>query len=276
LGRGEEEVPCEKQDDGRYFIRRQEDPFGHNLEHRRIGNILYVNLTTFGVEPGAFLAQFDKILDSAALSATAGIILDLRDNGGGNDEASFGVARRFLRTAAAGAKSKVRKYVGAWQAWGKPQEWEILESGSVPPASSPMPRYDGPLVILTGPETGSSAEDMAMVLQGAHRARLVGARTAGDTGQIISFGLPGGGLLWICTKWDFQPDGGDLIGVGLAPDVEVEAAMKDILDGRDPVLDAAIQAFKKPLSSTANPNNFGPLPQTPDVPLALRAPSSAR
>lgn len=233
-----------KQDDGRYFIRRQEDPIGHNLEHRRIGNILYVNLTTFGVEPDAFLPQFDKILDQAGLSATAGVILDLRDNGGGNDEAAFGVARRFLRTTAPGAKSKLRKYVGARQAWGKPEEWETIESGSIPPASGSMPRYDGPLVLLTGPETASAAEDMVMVLQSAHRASLVGARTAGDTGQIISFELPGGGFLWVCTKWDFRPDGGDLIGVGLTPDADVEPTLKDILEGRDPVLDEAIRIIR--------------------------------
>jgi carboxyl-terminal processing protease len=68
----------------------------------------------------------------------------------------------------------------------------------------------------------------------AGRAVLVGKRTAGDTGQIITFSLPGGGLLWVCTKWDFQPDGQDLIGIGLRPEHEVPQVLDDLLGGDGP------------------------------------------
>ncbi len=234
-----------KQDDGEYFIRLQEDPFRHNLETRRFSDILYINLTTFAVESASFLPQFDQILRQNDAGALKGIILDLRANGGGNDEAAFGAAGRFLSKPAPGAKSRVRKYSGARKAWGMADEWEEIAPAPITPASDETIRYAGPLALLVGAETASAAEDFAMVLQSAGRAVLVGERTAGDTGQIITFSLPRGGLLWVCTKWDFQPDGRDLIGIGLRPDHEVPQVLDDLPGGTDRALEKAIDVIRR-------------------------------
>jgi len=229
-----------KEDTGGYFIRKQDDPFHHNLENRFINGILYVNLASFGVDPAVLSGQFDEILKKNTLDKLYGIVLDLRDNGGGNDEAAFGIAQRFLSKPVPGAKSRIRKYSGARKAWGNGDEWEDLEPSEILPAREGTPRFHGPLVLLTGPETASAAEDFAMVLQKSGRAVLVGERTAGDTGQIISFGLPQGGILWVLTKWDFFPDGRELIGVGIQPDIELRPTIKEIISGEDPVLEKAV------------------------------------
>ncbi len=232
-----------KEDGGGYFIRKTDDPDRHNLESRLINGILYLNLTTFQVDPADYLKKFDEILKKSSTAALRGIILDIRENGGGNDEAAFGVAQRFLLRAVPGAISKVRKYVGAHQAWRMGDEWEKLEQPTIQPGNSGIPRFAGPLILLTGPETGSAAEDFAMILQKCGRALLVGERTAGDTGQIISFGLPQGGFLWVCTKWDFQPDGSELIGVGLRPDYEVPRKVEDLGSDKDRILENAIDVI---------------------------------
>jgi len=89
-----------------------------------------------------------------------------------------------------------------------------------------------------------------MILQECGRALLVGERTAGDTGQIISFGLPQGGFLWVCTKWDFQPDGSELIGVGLRPDYEVPRNVEDLGSDKDRILEKAIGTLEELASGT--------------------------
>ncbi len=233
-----------KEDTGGYFIRKQDDPLRHNLENRLINGILYVNLASFGVDPAVLSGQFDEILKKNVLDKLHGIVLDLRDNGGGNDEAAFGIAQRFISKPVSGAKSRIRKYSGARKAWGNGDEWEDLEPSEILPAREGTPHFHGPLVLLTGPETASAAEDFAMVLQKSGRAVFVGERTAGDTGQIISFGLPQGGVLWVCTKWDFQPDGSGLIGIGLPPDYEVPLSWNDLVSGKDRILEHAISVIE--------------------------------
>ncbi len=44
----------------------------------------------------------------------------------------------------------------------------------------------------------------------------------------------------ICAKRDTWPDGSPLVGVGVAPDLEVAPRVSDIKAGRDPVVEAAL------------------------------------
>ena len=62
----------------------------------------------------------------------------------------------------------------------------------------------------------------------------------GSTGQPLMFHLPGGGMARICAKRDNWPDGSPLVGVGVAPDLEVAPRVSDIKAGRDPVVEAAL------------------------------------
>ena len=42
------------------------------------------------------------------------------------------------------------------------------------------------------------------------------------------------------TKRDTYPDGREFVGVGILPDILVEATLDDFLRGRDPVLEKAV------------------------------------
>jgi C-terminal processing protease CtpA/Prc len=53
------------------------------------------------------------------------------------------------------------------------------------------------------------------------------------------FDLPGGGLALVCTKKDVFPDGTEFIGFGIAPDIEVNVSIKDVIENRDAALDIA-------------------------------------
>ena len=72
------------------------------------------------------------------------------------------------------------------------------------------------------------------------RATLVGEATCGSSGQPLFFSIYGANVR-ICTKWDRLPDGAEFVGVGIPPDVEVSRTKKDVANGRDAVLQAAIQ-----------------------------------
>jgi C-terminal processing protease CtpA/Prc len=69
----------------------------------------------------------------------------------------------------------------------------------------------------------------------------MGTRTAGSTGQPLVLRLPHGIYAGITTKRDMSPDGEDIVGVGLAPDVEALDSPASIADGRDLPLERAVE-----------------------------------
>ncbi len=115
--------------------------------------------------------------------------------------------------------------------------WYSFSGGDIEPEKK---HYDGPLVILTDRMTSSAAEDLVVMLQGNSRATVIGEPTHGSTGQPIFFNLPGGGRVQICTCLAKYPDGRSFVGVGAQPDILVKRTIKYIAQGRDEVLQAAI------------------------------------
>jgi C-terminal processing protease CtpA/Prc len=77
------------------------------------------------------------------------------------------------------------------------------------------------------------------------RGPIIGEPTGGSTGQPLRLQLPGGLVASICSKSDQFPDGTDLVGVGIQPDLLVSPSVADIRAGRDTVLEAAIAEVSK-------------------------------
>ena len=47
--------------------------------------------------------------------------------------------------------------------------------------------------------------------------------------------LPGGGSVRVCTRYMLLPDGKELMGVGIQPELPVELRIADMASGKDPV-----------------------------------------
>jgi carboxyl-terminal processing protease len=98
-------------------------------------------------------------------------------------------------------------------------------------------------VILTAPNTLSTAEDFLVPLDYAGRALLVGEPTAGSTGDPVNVRLPGGAILRVRSKRDTYPDGRELVGRGIEPDIVVHPTVAGIRANRDEVLEKAIEVL---------------------------------
>jgi carboxyl-terminal processing protease len=101
--------------------------------------------------------------------------------------------------------------------------------------------YDGPLVVLVGPGTASSAELLAARLRETGRARLVGQRTRGAVVGTRGINLPDGGLLHVGMLVMTTASGALLEKTGVAPDVEVADDWAAVRSGRDPALARALE-----------------------------------
>jgi C-terminal processing protease CtpA/Prc len=230
------------QDDGGAFQWRvleayRADP---SVEARNLaGGITYIRISNFMKPEGR--DQFREVFEGLDLGSTKGMILDIRFNPGGDSTNADDVVSYFIDEPTKASMWKSIRYVPAYRSWGNEPEWEQSSPAIIQPREGT--RYLGPFVVLTGPSTYSSAEDFLVPLTSSGRAVLVGGTTAGSTGNPIYVDLPGGGKFRVVSKRDTFPDGTEFVGYGITPDVVVEPTQQDLFEGRDPVLEAGIDAI---------------------------------
>ncbi len=198
-------------------------------------NIAYLALDHFESDAGvrALQAAWPQIL------ASQGVILDVRRNGGGNGDNGFEILTYFSRDPIPSAASFQRSETALDRARGDIMIWSPVYGGYTY-RHAHKDVYTGPVMVLSGPQTFSAAEDFLVAFDTMKRGKIIGQRSAGSTGQPLSFKLPGGGSARICVKRDVYPDGREFVGIGVQADVEVNPTVVDIQTGHDPVLARAI------------------------------------
>jgi C-terminal processing protease CtpA/Prc len=207
------------------------------FEYRELsGNIAYVALNTFGSD--LVVKRFDEYFDR--IRKAAGLIIDVRENGGGSSENGYGIVARLIEkgTKLKGSTWRTRDYQPALRAWGQPEGWHEGTPDEIEAHGETW--YAGPVVVLMGSNTFSAAEDFLVPLKMSKRATLVGTPSAGSTGQPLIVPLYQA-TARICTKWDRFADGTEFVGVGVQPDVLVERTIADVAGGRDPIMEKALE-----------------------------------
>jgi hypothetical protein len=105
--------------------------------------------------------------------------------------------------------------------------------------------YKGKVVILVNANTMSQAEYTAMALRTAPGAVVMGSQTSGADGNVSPVFLPGGITTSISGLGVYYPDGKITQGIGIVPDIEVKRTVKGVIQGRDELMEAAIQYIRK-------------------------------
>lgn len=202
-------------------------------------NVGYLRLDTFANSTVAkqFARIFPKILQTDAL------IIDLRENGGGNSGIGRDIMTYFSREPFETTRWHTLQYRPAMRAWGR-QPITRYSQGPQLYGKQRETTYDNPIALLIGPRTFSAAEDMAAVFDQLDRGKMIGEPTGGSTGQPLMFDLPGGGRARVCTKHDLYADGTRFVGVGIQPDVVVHQTIEDLRKGVDTVLRVALEQLR--------------------------------
>lgn len=184
----------------------------------------------FGNRPGHdMVAEFDAALGE--LMGAPGLILDLRDNGGGSSLIANQIAGRFLVEPFVYGREfyQQRLPTRAWWLWGERR------------VTPRPPYYAGTVVLLMDASTVSSAEEFIVSLVDSGRAQTVGRQSGGSTGNPIHFQLPGFGRARFSTGDLRRIDGSPIEGVGIQPDIPVAWTLEDVRQGRDPDLATAVR-----------------------------------
>ena len=206
------------------------------LESRLLpGGAGYIRLDRF-VSPGLILpdgteilSDLDRRLNDLEAQGAQGLILDLRDNGGGDLSTAEGLLGRFLPESTLATR--------AFDERGN-QSYDLV--------SGLMRRVQLPMVVLVNGRSASASEVTASTLRDAGRAVLVGERTAGALAEAQLVALPEGAGMEIAeAEAESAQTGTRIDRVGVPVDIEAAdtRTAADYAAGSDPQLAAAVAAL---------------------------------
>ena len=104
--------------------------------------------------------------------------------------------------------------------------------------------FQGKLVVIVNEETISQAEYTAMAFRAGDNTVIIGSQTQGADGNISFIPLPGGLKAGISGIGVYYPDGRGTQRIGIVPDIEVKPTIQGIREGRDELLEKAIEIIK--------------------------------
>ena len=106
--------------------------------------------------------------------------------------------------------------------------------------------YPKPLIILQDSGSFSASDIFLGGFKGLPNTTLMGTASGGGNGWMDSYTLPNTGLeVVLCQTAKFRPSGEPFDGLGVPPDVVMEATPRDRMGKSDSVLDAALLRLAK-------------------------------
>ncbi len=215
------------------ILRGDEEPFDVDVERRKIetvsvegelldGNIAYISMSQFGDKT---TDELRDMLDELMKNDPAGLILDLRGNGGGWLTTAVDTASEFLPS---GTLVLIEK-----EGDGTETKYRTHRRGGR--------ALDVPMVVLIDGGSASASEIVTGALRCAERATVIGKTSYGKGSVQIQPELSNGGAVSVTIARWYLPDDTLIHGVGIVPDIEVDYTEEDFQNGLDPQLDAAIE-----------------------------------
>jgi carboxyl-terminal processing protease len=178
----------------------------HSVTCKMISNRYgYIRIRTFGEDTGS---EVQKALTLLGDKHVKGIILDLRNNGGGYIDASVKVCSQFVPSG--GTVVSVTERTGQTKAYN---------------ADQGAHRNTLPLLLLVNRYSASASEITAGAIQDYKIGQLMGEKTygKGSVQQIVPYN---GAALKVTTAHYLTPKGRNIDKLGIDPDIEVKMEPK--------------------------------------------------
>ena len=212
---------------------------------------VYVRIKAFqdGTARALRRALDDAVMKLKKRAGVRGVLIDIRDNGGGLLDEAVWVSDEFLANgtivSTRGRDGEVIKQYDARRAGTRPK-W--------------------PIVILINENTASASEIVAGALQDQNRATVVGVRSFGKGSVQTIYELPGGSALKLTISRYYTPSGRSIQAQGIIPDLIAEQPRQD--DEPDPVREEELEGHlvakhggSKPGKSQQAPEANGVIPK---------------
>lgn len=200
-------------------------------------NIGYIYYGSFSSPVGE--GNLDNVL--YYLSSAQALIIDVRDNGGGNLTNVEKLVARFIK------KPTLVGYISHKTGPGHSDFSEPMEI-TYNPADIGRQRWGKPIVVLANRSTFSAANNFVSVMKLLPGVKIVGAKTGGGSGVPFSSEIPCGWAVRFsaCSMLDANRQSTEQ-GVMPSPGCAVDLSPTDALNGHDSILDFAIQLIESGL-----------------------------
>jgi len=166
-------------------------------------------------------AEVEERLQELMEAGPKGLILDLRGNPGGFLYVAVDVASQFLDSGLILTERGTE---------GQETRHEAKPGGLA---------TDVPLAVLVDAGTASAAEIIAGAIQDRARGIVIGSTTFGKGSVQTTERLSDGSALQVTIRRWYTPNGQEIHGRGLVPDIQVDLTEDDLASGRDPQLEKA-------------------------------------
>ncbi len=203
------------------------------------------------------------------------LVLDLRQNGGGSEDASIGLLRYLMDRPFRVYREKrvrsidhgeLREHYSTWEKRAldpNPLGFKSLDNGEyrlrslfagqetreLKPAKM---AFKGRLIVMTTRNNASGSTALMTVLKQRENTVFVGETTGGNpdgttAGVLFFLKLPNSGIT-VRVPWFLQVADTDVVygGRGLEPDQVVDVSIDDLVAGRDPILQRALELASDP------------------------------
>ena len=181
----------------------------------------------------SYQKSIDRALDK--FSAVNGLVIDLRDCGGGYDPISQYVAGRFCKDTKLFMTTKKKNGPGHLD-FGSTESYTINPTGSS--------QYTKPIVLLTSSITASAGESLTLALKTQNHVIHMGGVTAGNFSDNPMWESSNGWSYTISIGDYRDINGESLEEKGITPDQLVESDKTALRNGRDLVLEKAIETLQ--------------------------------
>jgi carboxyl-terminal processing protease len=189
------------------------------------GNIAYIRLFQFADNSHQ---ELRRELEALLAENPAGLILDVRNNGGGYLNTAIEITSEFIPSGVV----LIEEFGD-----GKRQVYEAISGGLA---------TEIPLVVLINEGSASASEILAGAIQDYQRGTIVGSTSFGK-GSVqtwVPLSDDQGAVRVTIARW-LTPNERQIHEVGLVPDVLVDLSEEDIEDGRDPQLEKAVELLTR-------------------------------
>ena len=192
-------------------------------------NVAYLDMPTFNVF-GISDEAADEVNRLAASGPLDGLIIDLRQNGGGLISELNSMLGLFIDGGSAG--------------------FDVTRTGRnehrIPRGQVLNALKGKPIVVLTSSGSESASERFAAVMQDYDRATILGTTTAGNTETVYPHDMPYGSRLMLAQATYLRTDGKTSIeDKGVVPDIVLDVRWYEFPPDQDPQILAAVREIQK-------------------------------
>lgn len=204
------------------------------------GGYGYLTLYSFSDDLPLMIRLWERAIQQTIESNLRGLIIDIRDNGGGSGYLGDQLPAYFFREPLViGNTARYSERRGEFVINPATEDRFVLPKNGL--------YYSGPVAVLISPSCASACEAFAYAMTINGRAAIVGHYpTAGLGGSVVPIALPAGARFNYTNSRSLGIDSEiNIEGKGIAPTIRVPVNEETVFERSDAILDAAVEYLEQ-------------------------------